>query len=220
MYRRMHVARALILAIACAPLLTARGRAQSGRAADTTASPAKGASTARVTIVEFADFHCPACAHFVRETLPRLDAEYISTGLVRYVLIDFPIASLHPRAMKAALAAHCAGEQGRFWEMHDVLFANQGGAGRDSLAAHARAIGIDADALVACVKSKRYAAMVREGLNVGRRAGVRGTPTFFITVGEPGKAGLRAVRMIYGSEPYDTFKRALDEVLVGSDQNP
>ena len=70
------------------------------------------------------------------------------------------------------------------------------------------------------MKSKRYAAMVREGLNVGRRAGVRGTPTFFITVGEPGKAGLRAVRMIYGSQSYDEFKRALDEVLVGADTNP
>jgi protein-disulfide isomerase len=149
----------------------------------------------------------------MREAMPRLETEYIATGRVRYVFRDFPILSLHPSAMAAATAAHCAGEQGRFWEMHDALFTNQRLARRDSLAAEASSLGLDSVRFAQCLGSGRYMARVRRGLRDGSAAGVRGTPTFFLAVAEPGEPKLRVLKVLYGSRPYEAFKRSLDRVL-------
>jgi protein-disulfide isomerase len=87
-------------------------------------APSKGEKTARVVLIEFSDYQCPFCARHVRETLPQLEREYIQTGKIRYVTRDFPLPT-HRHAFKAAEAARCAGEQGKFWEMHAQLFHNQ-----------------------------------------------------------------------------------------------
>jgi protein-disulfide isomerase len=84
----------------------------------------QGASSAPVTIVEYSDFQCPYCARYSTETYPEIKAQYIDTGKVRYMFRHFPL-SFHSEAELAAQAAECAGEQGKFWEMHDTLFANQ-----------------------------------------------------------------------------------------------
>src|SRR5689334_12321708 len=86
--------------------------------------PFKGSPAARVAIVEYSDFQCPYCGEYAREIFPRLDSNYIKSGKVRYYFRDLPLAS-HTFALGAAQAARCAGEQGKFWEMHDHLFANQ-----------------------------------------------------------------------------------------------
>jgi len=87
--------------------------------------PMKGNPDASITIVEFSDFQCPFCAKFHQNTLPQLEQDYISTGKVNFVYRDFPIQSIHPNAVPAALAAECADDQGKFWEMHDMIFKNQ-----------------------------------------------------------------------------------------------
>jgi protein-disulfide isomerase len=166
-----------------------------------------------LTIVEFSDYHCPFCESFFRESFARLEAEYIATGRVRYVFRDFPIFSLHPGAGAAASAARCAGEQDRFWEMHDLLFRNQRATRRDSLAAHARTLGLDSARFEQCLASGRYLPAIRKGLRDGSAAGVRGTPTFFLTVGEPGDTRVRVLKVVYGAQPYQQFKRYLDDVL-------
>lgn len=103
--------------------------------------PVLGRADAPVTLLEFSDYQCPFCARFFRDTLPTLKAEYIDTGKVRYVFRDFPIDQLHPYARKAAEAANCAGDQGRYWEMHDLLFENQSAMQVERLKAYAKGLG-------------------------------------------------------------------------------
>src|SRR5262245_33844923 len=87
--------------------------------------PVMGDPKARVAIVEFGDYQCPFCVMHANQTLPLIALDYVKTGKVRYFLKDFPIEAVHAQAFKEAEAAHCAGEQGRYWEMHDHLVKNQ-----------------------------------------------------------------------------------------------
>ena len=100
-------------------------------------APVIGRADARLTIVEFSDFECPFCGRFNRDTFPQLKSEYIDTGKVRYVFRNFPLERIHPRAMKSAEAGACAHLQGKFWPMHDRLFANQQALTEPDLVAHA-----------------------------------------------------------------------------------
>ena len=118
----------------------------------TSRSPALGRD-APVTIVEFSDYQCPFCRRFYATTLPAIKKEYIDAGKVRYVFRDFPLEELHSHARKAAEAAHCAGEQGKYWQMHDALFQNQGTLELPQLAEHARAVGLDSLVFNRCMSS-------------------------------------------------------------------
>jgi protein-disulfide isomerase len=99
-------------------------------------SPMLGDPEAALTLIEFSDYHCPHYARFAQTTLPALKAEYIDTGKVRYVFRDLPLDRLHPLARKAAEAAHCAGNQGHYWGMHDLLFQHQTALQREQLQAY------------------------------------------------------------------------------------
>lgn len=90
-----------------------------------TDAPDAGQKTAKVTMVEFSDYQCPFSGRYFNQTLSQVMDEYVKTGKVRYVFRDFPLESIHPLALKAAEAAHCAGDQGKYWEMHDQLYKNQ-----------------------------------------------------------------------------------------------
>ena len=85
----------------------------------------KGEKNAKVALVEFTDYECPFCGQLFTQTYPDLKKEYIDTGKIRYYVLDFPLTSIHPAAQKAAEASHCAADQGKFWEMHDKMFASQ-----------------------------------------------------------------------------------------------
>ena len=108
-----------------------------------TDEPAKGNRDAKLVLIEFTDYQCPFCARHARETMPALDAEYIASGKLRYVVMDFPLESIHPAAPKAAEAGHCAGEQGKYWEMHDRLFENQRNLAHVDLGANAQELALD-----------------------------------------------------------------------------
>ena len=88
-------------------------------------NPILGQHDAPITLIEFSDYQCPFCQRFFQTTFPVLKTEYIDAGKLRYVFRDFPLDSIHPQARKAAEAGHCAGDQGKYWEMHDLLFQNQ-----------------------------------------------------------------------------------------------
>jgi protein-disulfide isomerase len=102
--------------------------------------PTRGSDIARVVVVEFSDYQCPYCAMFFRQTLPQLDQEYIKTGKIKYVFNNVPLDQLHPSAFKAAEAAECARDQGKFWEMHDQIFAHQKTLSIADLNAHAKTV--------------------------------------------------------------------------------
>lgn len=174
----------------------------------------KGAPGARVAVIEFSDYECPFCSRHALNTLPEITKEYIDTGKVRYAFRNLPLESIHPNAMRAAAAAECAGEQGKYWQLHDRMFANQRALDLTSLVNHAKAEGLDATRFQQCVSTDKYAAKIRADQTEAGRVGAASTPSFFIAVLTPGDSKARAVRMIRGAHPYPTFKAAIDSVLA------
>ena len=161
---------------------------------------ALGAASAPVTIVEFSDFQCPFCQR-VAPTLKRVKDTY--GDKVRIVWKDFPLTSIHPEAFKAAEAGNCAREQGKFWEYHDRLFANQQALQPDALKAHAAAVGLDAAKFNACLDTAKYSDRVQEHIGLGTRLGINSTPAMFIN-GRP----------VTGAQPYEVFASIIDEELA------
>jgi protein-disulfide isomerase len=137
----------------------------------------RGPSTAPVTLVEYGDFECPHCAraHGVLEELIGLMGND-----VRLVFRHFPLTQVHPHAQRAAEAAEAAAAQGRFWEMHDMLFENQDALDDQSMLAYARELELDLAAFERDLAGGVYTPRVREDFMSGVRSGVNGTPTFFI----------------------------------------
>lgn len=160
---------------------------------------AQGPANAPVTIVEYSDFQCPFCQRVV-PTLKRVKETY--GDRVRIVWKDFPLTSIHPEAFKAAEAGHCAREQGKFWEYHDRLFANQQALQTDALKKHATDAGLDATRFNTCMDTAKYADRVQAAMGVGAGLGVSSTPTVFING-----------RSVAGAQPYETFATIIDEEL-------
>jgi|SRR5688572_17613574 len=175
-------------------------------------APVLGRADAPVTIIEFSDYECPFCQRFFATTFPVLKKEYVDTGKVRYVFRDFPLDRIHPQARKAAEAAHCAGEQGKYWQMHEVLFRNPRALAEPLLAEHAQTAGADARKLTECLGSGRYAAQVARGLTDGAALGVKGTPTF--VVGKTTSGDVVQGTAIRGAQPLETFRRIIEQTLM------
>ena len=158
----------------------------------------KGPAAAPVTVFEWSDYECPFCQR-AQDVIQRLQAEFPDT--VRFVFKDFPLRS-HPNALPAAIAARCAGAQGRYWEYHDLLFVAQPDLSRDHLIGYARRLGLDAPAFTECLDTGRFRDAVLAEQREGREAGVRATPTFFINQ-----------RKIEGSLPLGEFRDAIQQAL-------
>lgn len=169
-----------------------------------TDGPSKGNPNAPITIVEFADFECPFCAN-AQETVDRILETYGED--VRYVFRDFPMP-FHRFAAKAAEAAHCAGEQGKYWEMHAVLFKNSEALTISDLKTYATQIKLDSSKFNTCLDTSSTAPLVNESLALVTKLGIRGSPTFFING-----------RQISGAQPFERFKEIIDsELLTASRQ--
>jgi protein-disulfide isomerase len=175
-------------------------------------APVLGRASAPVTIVEFSDYQCPFCQRYFITTFPALKRDYIDTGKVRYVFRDYPLDQLHPYARKAAEAAHCAGEQAKYWEMHDVLFRNQKALAPAQLPEYARTVGMDGAKFDRCLSSGRHASRVEQGITDGAAAGVQGTPGF--VVGETKAGGVVEGTPIRGAQSLDAFRRIIDQTLA------
>ena len=160
--------------------------------------PSRGDAGAPVTIVEFSDYECSFCAGAEGTVRRVLDAY---KGRVRLVHQAFPLAN-HARAPKAAEAAFCAGEQGRYWEMHESIFARQGAIAVDDLKARARALALDGTRFDACLDSGRMAPLVEASRKLGESIGVSSTPAFFVN-GRP----------FTGAQPFERFKELVDHEL-------
>jgi len=173
--------------------------------------PALGLADAPITIVEFSDYQCPFCKKHATNTLGTLKTNYINTGKVRYMFRDFPLDSIHPYARKASEAAHCAGDQGKFWDMHDVMFQNQGALMQDNLKGFARDMKLDLEAFNACLDEGKYAKKVEADVTAGSAVGVTGTPGFFI--GKKKQDGTMVATFLKGAQPAAAFSQVIDRLL-------
>lgn len=161
----------------------------------------KGNPNAPVTIVEFSDYECPFCERFYSQTFKQIQEQYIDTGKVNFVYRDFPL-SFHKQAQKAAEAAECAGEQGKYFEMHDQLFENGVDRGVDSFKQYAKDIGLDQKSFDECLDSGEMKSEVKKDFSDGQNLGVQGTPAFFINGKE-----------ISGAQPFSVFQEIIEQEL-------
>lgn len=162
--------------------------------------PMKGNPSAAVTIVQFAEFQCPYCGKS-KETVDQVLKDY--DGKVRMVFRDFPLG-FHDRAIPAAVAANCSGEQGKYWEMFDIMMMNQRALEEADLVGNATKLGLDIGKFNTCRLDPKQEAEVKKDQADGAEAGVSGTPAFFIN-------GI----MISGAQPYEQFKQIIDRELAG-----
>jgi protein-disulfide isomerase len=175
--------------------------------------PFKGAGTAKVAVIEFSDYQCPFCSRYTKDVLPQIRTEYIDTGKIKYVFRDMPL-SFHKQAFKAAEAAHCAGAQGKFWEMHDTLFENQSALAPEQLATLAKTVGVDDAQFQQCLDSGKFAADINKDIADAGAAGITGTPTFLVGVIQPGDGRVKVVKKLVGAKPYAEFKAAIEGLLA------
>ena len=195
-------------------LLASGSQAVLGKAPSTVSiqgAPSLGSTDASVVVIEYSDFQCPYCGTFARETFSAIEERYIKAGKVRYVYRNFPLDEAHPKAFKAAEAAECANQQGKFWEMHARLFANQQALDPTDLLTHATALGLDQEAFQKCMNGAARGKIKRD-FKDGVKVGVGGTPTFLLgALEKDGK--VRVLKTLSGMQRTSSFTAALDELL-------
>ncbi len=165
-----------------------------------------GDPNAPVKIIEYSDFQCPYCARFAAETEPKLLEAYIKTGKVYFEYRSFG-EFIGPESRRSAEAAYCAGDQNKFWEMHDLIFANHTGENVGDytdkrLKAFAQKLGLEMGAFNSCFDNNKYADRVKQDGLDGAQAGVQATPSFTIN----GK-------LFEGAQPFEAFQKEIDALL-------
>jgi protein-disulfide isomerase len=178
------------------------------------ASPVKGETNATLTMVEYSDYQCPFCARNYNDVMPALQEEYIDTGKLKFVMREYPLSNLHKNATNASIAALCAGDQGKYWEMHNLLFENQKELEVNNLKSFAGTIGLDTAQFNECLDGKETEKQVRKDMASGAKLGMRGTPGFFVgltDLSDPDKVEMSV--FIKGAMSIDQFQASIDDIL-------
>jgi protein-disulfide isomerase len=179
-------------------------------AVSTKGRPALGDAEAPLTLVEFTDYQCPFCNRFFKTTFPELKKRYIDTGKLRLVVKDLPLA-FHANARKAAQAAHCAGEQGKFWALHDKLYENAARLEAANLPGYAAQAGLDAAAFRDCLASARHLDAIDGDAAEAGRVGITGTPSFVL--GRTTEDTVQGEKIV-GAQPYAAFAAKIEALLA------
>jgi protein-disulfide isomerase len=169
-----------------------------------------GRQDAPLTLVEFTDYQCPFCRQFHITTFNELKKNYIDTGKLRYTSLDFPL-DMHENARRAAVAAHCAGDQGQFWELRNVMIVNANRLKLENLLTYATDLKLDVDKFRTCVELDKYRAEVDQQLAEGQAIGVSATPSFVL--GRSGTDKIDGIRLV-GAMPYSVFDEKIKELLA------
>jgi len=178
----------------------------------TKGSPILGSESAQITIVEFGDYQCPFCQKWNQNTKPLIEKNYIETGKIKLIYVDFPI--IGPDSIKAHAGSYCADEQGLYWQYHDFLYANQGHensgwASQNNLKNLASGInGLDVDSFSKCLDSGKYEDRVKENKNIATKNGATSTPSFIVIDLEGNRIP------ISGAQPYSVFQETIDQILA------
>lgn len=181
--------------------------------------PVRGGAGAKVALVVFSDFNCSHCAAFEKDTLPRIDERYLKTGRVKLVFRDLPDRADADALVKAE-AARCAGEQGRFWEMHDRLFADPMPFAGEVAGRHLQALDLDTARFNACLDGHRYREAIRRSALIAGRMDIHGTPSFLVGTVDAGGDVIRSTKVFTGAESFEEFRAVLDEALAAAAAEP
>ncbi|MEO6929353.1 MAG: thioredoxin domain-containing protein [Casimicrobiaceae bacterium] len=171
-----------------------------------------GKKDAPLVMVEYTDLQCPFCQQYHNNAFDQIKKNYVDTGKLLYVSRDYPL-DFHPWARPAAIAARCAGDQGKFWELRNVLQANSDKLSKEMIAGHAKELNLDMKKFQACADSDFYTADINKQVAEGNAAGVSGTPSFVIGKVENGQ--LDGVRLV-GAMPYADFDAKIKELLAAA----
>lgn len=171
----------------------------------------RGDPKAKVAVIEYSEFQCPYCGKFAQETMPALAARYVDSGKVLWAFRHFPLEQIHPNALRAGMAGECAARQGKFWQIHDVLFRNQAKLDEANLDGYVKALGLKTEDFEACMKGPAESE-VRADMRAAQALGVTGTPTFLLgRVELDGR--VKVLNRFSGALPLERFAQALDPLL-------
>ena len=174
-------------------------------------SPILGNSNAEITLIEFGDYQCHFCNVYYQNTEHEILEKYVMTGKVNVIFKDYTI--IGQDSMRAAHAAHCASEQGKFWEYHDTLYNNWGGenngwAGSENILRFAEEVGLNMNEFVECNVDKRYEQQIAASNTDAQKLGITGTPAFYVI-----SANSQQVQTISGAQPYEVFEKVFNSML-------
>ena len=180
---------------------------------DLTGAQYRGSTSSPVVLVEFSDYECPFCIRHFTQVAPQLDAQYIQSKKIRYTFRDFPIDQLHPESIRAHVAAHCATEQGKFWDLHPKLFSQAGSHQPAQLLARAKEAGLNEATFSSCVAADKYSASIRQSTAFAISLGAEGTPFFLVGIMD-GPNSMKPVGKLPGAMPLSQFQQAIDAALA------
>lgn len=165
--------------------------------------PVLGNENANVTFVEFSDFECPFCVKFSLTTMPDIKKNYVDTGKIKVMFLNFPLENIHKNSLNAAKASECAYRQGKFWEMHDIMFDKSPKLSLVDLRGYAEKIGLDVSKFDGCMSSSAVLDDIARDAASATEAGVKGTPAFFVNG-----------RFISGAQKYEVFQQIIEQELA------
>ena len=175
-------------------------------------NPVLGNGDARLILVEFTDYQCTFCGRYVRDTFPQILKEYVDEGILMYTVIDQPLP-MHQHAEKAARAAHCAAEQGKYWEIHKLMMSQQ-----DSLndpSSYARTLNLNIPEFETCLATGKYGERVQNNIALARELGMSGVPGFVIGLVDSQDPGsVKGVSTIRGAQPFTNFQKEFASALA------
>ncbi len=173
----------------------------------------EGSDSARLIMVQFSDYTCYHCGLYTKKTYPEILKNYVNTGKMRYVVVDYPLPGDTP-ATRAAEAVHCASEQDKFREMHEVIMYQQESI--DDIDSLASFVDLDMDKFKACMESKKYEDVVNENIGIGIKLEIPSVPNFIIArIDKENPKKVRGITYIRGAKPYTYFQQEIDKALAG-----
>ncbi|HEV7504444.1 MAG TPA: thioredoxin domain-containing protein [Thermoanaerobaculia bacterium] len=199
------------LAIALGPQSWAH--AQIGRKISVGDYPSMKEGSPGLVLIEVSDFQCGYCGQSARGVLPSIKKNFVHTGQVELVFLDLPL-QMHSQAFKAAVAAACARDQNKFWEMHDVLFENQRALTPDRFPGYAETLGLDLAAFQKCLSGRRHDGEIRGNIRVANSLDINGTPAYVLARRIPGADKVQVLEIVHGVRPYEEMEQKLNALLA------
>jgi protein-disulfide isomerase len=174
--------------------------------------PLLGNDAVSLILIDITDYQCPYCARYSRETLPQILKQYVDSGKIRYAVLDFPLP-MHQMASKAAEASHCAGDQGKYWEMHQRLMANQDSL--DNLSSYAASLSLDLVRFEDCLKTSKHAEIVGKSAALAAKLGIKSVPVFILAQIDPNNPKkVKGIALIRGAQPFANFQKEIEQALT------